>query len=1175
MSPIACVGNSLINYLQSKSIHCSELDGTVDENRDGQKDTPDGKTSAAEWAHFFGQAEQYTPATLLKVINLTSDERPSDQAAAKELASFYLSVIESRRSPEAVSEAANALSKLINTPGLDVQVKEYIVFQLLELIRSGKIRIEEEPLTVRGDNTDITKLYNLIASKDGSPPIDPVENTFYLANIFRAFISDPRARTETLEKFTAELFSILGSGAPNYIKEKILSLLVDIAISENGNRTTSTNESLSLMTAKNLFLLIRSGKPNQRELLRAVIKIINSNSVQVIVKEQIAAEALRLNIRGYASILSGIASDKRIPAALKAGIAQRMLRLMREWPSLNKDEKRDLLMALYAFMLDAQISDDTKEEIALRTLALLSLNEMGSPDSPWGRNITRILEEGLNNPKISINTKKEISNALLNAIENGFTILYETYGLTKIMSAALDGSIIGRSSEPRPIATVYTAIFMNPDIDKDIKVMLLSRLLSIVESDNKRISSSAREYISGSLLFIASEPSITQEINETLLSFSIKMLSISNDIEILKTARRILVSLLTTTADSGPAGTINVAFKNRIFNMLEKMLRESANIDCLNNVMFTLSAMLAENIPAEIRGKISNLLLDLLNNSSSFAFSRSTSITIGHQNTLRGAAAYAIIKTLIKAPKEKQEEIVARLLRIIEENPYSEIGKFLSSLLISNKAGLSISVELQKRIGRLVDRLLPAAPPYESWFRPGKTTLTIKIYFQESDKFGIWEHRYLNPQNGFTRSVRMNNGVKEFVFERTVGRTKIIIIVPEPPRDPLDFKAQVFESMADPNIDWIVYNGHSGMGAELAMSLGSAQRPEGAEHLAIRYPKLIQSASCFSVPYYMGKVRDLYPNSQFIGTLEGADSRDGCTIFRATLEGILARRTWKEIGSVISSDKHFVMVGGKPNCLLPNQPEQLSYLDSDGDGLRDNVDTVYNLGSNSNIISRDTFTFDPLSTVPQPGKALQVLQDVSISFSWNDTLRYFGRYIRIPADGEFEIKGWFRHRRDGTDFLRITETEDPNGLAIDGTKIMFDIEMNVGYALCSETVLKMMMIIELNKYFSENFTIMNGRISRKATRSEITPEEMTRGFLLAVEVLEKLYKAADNPEQKQSILRLYDDYLRSLGLTTDHNNPRYISFNMVLDALSADDGAHATRTAQASILEIRNRLKQA
>jgi hypothetical protein len=197
-----------------------------------------------------------------------------------------------------------------------------------------------------------------------------------------------------------------------------------------------------------------------------------------------------------------------------------------------------------------------------------------------------------------------------------------------------------------------------------------------------------------------------------------------------------------------------------------------------------------------------------------------------------------------------------------------------------------------------LDKALPQSLPYDAWFK-NKNILTSMIYFQETRKYELWRAQYLNARNGFS-------------FESGFARSGVPADIYKPPASKKDFRADVFETMVDPKVNWIVYNGHSEHGAALSLSLQRA--PRTTENI-LKHPKLIQCASCRSGFYYLNPVKDLYPTSQFVGNIGSADVSDDHKVFAAILNGISKRMSWSEIKADLDAGQ-YVYPG---NYLLPNQ----------------------------------------------------------------------------------------------------------------------------------------------------------------------------------------------------------------------------------------------------------------
>jgi len=828
-------------------------------------------------------------------------------------------------------------------------------------------------------------------------------------------------------------------------------------------------------------------------------------------------------------MLQLIAHNSHSKPETNAYIARLLVRLIKSKKIENPSHL--VIFIINMMMRDMRVAPEVKEELVPSLFHIIkdripgmfnrTFHALIGGSNSWAREQGGMIDD-LMGPIYLIAKDPRISDKTRSFIIEGMLSIYYAESAMPIKRAVLER-----------IAGIFDSrIDIDGGIDVDEKIV--REYFTMIKTEDARDYSEANSRFLGKVVWRAViDPIFSKEITE----YYLKILYTSNDAILLRGATSFIHSLFRRK-------DYPEASKKMMADGFLNAIRTSRDITVINNISSVMSAIITSRISTGMKKDIIDTFIAVLEKPDLLAFFDSE-ISMEAKNRLKEAAGFALVNAAKddSLPQMQRDLIARKLLAIAKMDEYGELGRFIVSILI--KVAGSVSPEITRETNSLIDRILPATPPYDSWFKR-KKDLTVKIYFQEQCKFDLWRERYLNERNGFRASIN-NKGYT--ILKKEKNGTTITIIIPIPAARKEDFKAEVFESMADPDIDWIVYNGHSGMGAELAISY---QRAPKAADVILKNPKLIQIASCTSAPNYLGKTKNLYPSSQFIGTTDSADSRDGCTIFAATLEGIIARKSWKEIKVDMDSRKHY-----KPgNYILPHQPELLSFLDSDGDGIIDKDDEIYNLGANANVVSIDTFEFRSTLAEPPAGKLNQVIMDVSVSYYWNDFLRYFKDIIRYPEQGEFRNKGWFRHREDKADFLKVHESRNGEGM-------VFDVEVNAGYFHCSITTLKIMMIYELNRYFAENYGVVNGKIKNKMQPTSTTLEEKLRGFLLSVEVLEKIYAVTSDPEEKRRIEELYMQFLEKYGFSRD------IPFALVLDALTADNGPDATPTSMASMERLR------
>lgn len=891
--------------------------------------------------------------------------------------------------------------------------------------------------------------------------------------------------------------------------------------------------------------LLMSGKPPSAmpKIAATICDLIFHGGMVAGVREAVAQKILskpesdlpRNSINGINCVLAYIACFRIDPVVLSK-IAYRLIDSYGPGKAL-----RYIFSGWWSISVNPQVEQTTKDAIGLKIISILEAGNAGEHTDDLIYILAEIMPGSYMEPsakeRAAIAIEKELLNfnpqigdkisGILTSIARDQRISAQTKDI--ILRVYLPIHIIWQEKGVEGAFKIFFSGWMAHDWAAQDKFLEL--IFNLLKGERGETYASQ---ITAAFAKSAQNYPIAQKLIEDMDSFCFPLLISTNNPNYLRAA----IAYYSCKLESM---SIPVKEKIDFINCLvDGIMSPKSDGTYYYNIISAFSGFINADVPKEIANILKDTLLKVLDDPSGLAC-ESIRLSVDSQNKLKEAAGYALISGIRNKniPRRDRDEIARTLLLKATANSDTELSKFLISML--RNATEFVSSDIARDINVLVDKSLPTTPPYETWLK-NKSLITIKIYFQSEENLVAWENGYLNKDNGF--SVNTSSG--NIVFTKTAiikgVQTEVRIVAPKPSAYKEDFKSDVFEGFADPNIDWIVYAGHSGMGAELALSFRRAPK---ASDVILNGRKLFTCASCWSAKSYLGRFINLYPNSQFQGTNVPATDDVDSLIFGITLEGMLQRKSWKEIEADLASKKEIPF----GYCSLPHQREQLNNMDSDGDGIPDSIDNVFNLGANTNLTSIDTFTFQPVTSEPPAGKLNQVAWDTTVSFSYDDYLKSFKDRISYPETGEFRNKGWFKPRENKADFLSINETWL-------GKEPTFNIEVNAGYSNCSIMTLKMMMIYELNKYFSENYIIINREVHRKGPPTQITPQEKLRGFLLSVEVLKY---ARRNMEDSNKIEDIYKKFIAKYAL------PRNIPLNLVLDALTIDDGPAATKTAKSSM----------
>ncbi|MBU4342881.1 MAG: D-alanyl-D-alanine carboxypeptidase family protein, partial [Candidatus Omnitrophica bacterium] len=486
---------------------------------------------------------------------------------------------------------------------------------------------------------------------------------------------------------------------------------------------------------------------------------------------------------------------------------------------------------------------------------------------------------------------------------------------------------------------------------------------------------------------------------------------------------------------------------------------------------------------SEVREKLSNFFYQVVIDIDSTSFAE---LPRARTNKVRIGIAYNLIKTT------KDDKVIDNLLNMVEENKDNNFGRFLISIF--SNSGRVFSEERASKIKSLAkDGLLYDSLPYGEWFNTKRNpdkVIGIRLYFaKDSNRMSIWKPELsklgfkkweVDKKTGIHTSKATINGVT-FKISMRIG-------IPE---------AGIFEYMDDPETHYIIFNGHAGMGTYILNSYKNAPeyKPEEAG------TKLVQLAACWTTSEYT-KLKNCFPNVQFIGTTKKGWSHDGNVIMTNVIEAISEEAGWDKVQIGLDNYTDWKYPG---NYLLPNDASILKYIDSDGDGTTDGQDRTFNIDL-TELAEEVTFEFRPTRTDPgnlTGGKVTDSISYVNNSFSWDTALeQYAGRLVP---------DGWYAPEQDTDELFRVSTGWDERGR-------IYKVKINVGYSNISREVLTTMLIHGLNKHFAEQ-------------DGEFSADDDIRGLTLVAEYLD-YYHHED----------LFNDFLEHYGMSAD------ISFELINDA---------------------------
>ena len=331
----------------------------------------------------------------------------------------------------------------------------------------------------------------------------------------------------------------------------------------------------------------------------------------------------------------------------------------------------------------------------------------------------------------------------------------------------------------------------------------------------------------------------------------------------------------------------------------------------------------------------------------------------------------------------------------------------------------------------LVDEFLPKMPPYASMFgADGKKTDINYVIHGGDDTFsagGDWEG--VAKANGATvkkigpgRSIEITYKVTP---DDPTGKLKAVTYHVKVLDDASGgfSNLRAFENMNDGSIPVEAYSYHSQYGRALRETMDNAPVGTGAG-------KLFLLGSCKG-NVFRARTARLYPNAQLISTIDSEYFYDMSRSQFTFMKSFANRESWDQIRRKMNYQSDLLHTD---NYNFPDDRRQLSYLDTDGDGIPDQYDTVFNYGlKDAPKVAAD---FTPREPVAGPC----ALSGDRVSFAVNVANGIIGYSTYATGlEGKFIPNGWGAYDKNGPAFT-FTKGKDVNG------KDVFFVKGNPAYS---------------------------------------------------------------------------------------------------------------------------------
>ncbi|MFO0724420.1 MAG: hypothetical protein U1E65_11590 [Myxococcota bacterium] len=290
------------------------------------------------------------------------------------------------------------------------------------------------------------------------------------------------------------------------------------------------------------------------------------------------------------------------------------------------------------------------------------------------------------------------------------------------------------------------------------------------------------------------------------------------------------------------------------------------------------------------------------------------------------SGAFALLIDVAEAAPEASplfKSSVDALLTGLEALPVSDLLAF-TVRQTRGLLGAKLGPADEKRLGALVEKVLPSAAPVEAWTK--NRTQPLEVRHTIHPEFWKEELAYFSKQNGFTL-VNKNKADTERVYEGTLpdpnGKLPALKVHLVVRKDELDF----LTPMNDPQVHVILYSGHSALGANGSESIAESGAMKGS------LPKLVLTACCRGKDNYAAFMQK-FPNAHFITTESPTYSESGQLRIRALFDMLAAGSDYASMRKA-STQKFWDEPAD--NYFYPDEWRKFRFMDLDGDGKTDST----------------------------------------------------------------------------------------------------------------------------------------------------------------------------------------------------------------------------------------------
>jgi hypothetical protein len=295
--------------------------------------------------------------------------------------------------------------------------------------------------------------------------------------------------------------------------------------------------------------------------------------------------------------------------------------------------------------------------------------------------------------------------------------------------------------------------------------------------------------------------------------------------------------------------------------------------------------------------------------------------------TLRQAAAASLLVRLVESAPRRARDVASHaawkaLQGLLQETDPRVVAHALAALY-SNRDDLA--PDIRRAVVRMVKERIAssgkATPPYEAWDRGG--VRTVRFLLQCQDEFyPAWQAFIEGPMGFELVSQEEDRRIYRRVANVDGKRTESTLTLVQ--RD-----GRMFDSMGDPNLDVVIWCGHSNWFARVADELRGAPAQQGA--------KVLLNFMCFG-ENFLRDILTRYADAHVVTTDQPTEDEEDQAAFQHILEGFEHGSDWAPIARKVSQDER----NPDDNFRFPiDLPDIQENFDDDDDGIDNSRDTMF------------------------------------------------------------------------------------------------------------------------------------------------------------------------------------------------------------------------------------------